>query len=95
VTQWNHPREEASLEEEQVTSFLVRVWREPGPQGPQFRGWVQHVQSGQRAYFHGIEGLSRVLADYLGVSRAERAGILSRRLRDRIAAWFGRQEKQG
>lgn len=85
-------RDEVAGDEEQVLSFVVRIWREAGPQGVEFRGWVQHVQSGRRAYFHGLNGLSSVLAAYLGVSRKGRPDAGRRSLRDRIAAWFGRQE---
>ncbi len=86
------PCKDEAREEEQVLSFLVRVWREPCPQGTELRGWVQHIQSGGRAYFHGWNGLSSVLAAYLGMSRAEGPSLRRRRLRDRIAAWFGREE---
>ncbi|MGC8874176.1 MAG: hypothetical protein ACP5SI_06980 [Chloroflexia bacterium] len=79
-------------DEEQVVSFLVRIWREPGSRGWECRGWVQHIQTGTRSYFHGLPGLSKILAAYLGVASGKHPNRDRRRLRDRIAAWFGGQE---
>lgn len=39
-------------------SFIVRIWAEPrevANEQPAFRGMVQHVLSGERAYFQNFE----------------------------------------
>ncbi|MCI0396436.1 MAG: hypothetical protein L0332_00855 [Chloroflexi bacterium] len=55
--------------EAEAHSFVVRLWREnpdnsdePG----EWRGWLEHVQSGQRHYFRAVTDISRIVATYLG-----------------------------
>ena len=34
-----------------LDTFIIRLWREMGPDGPRWRGQVQHVQTGERISF--------------------------------------------
>jgi len=49
-------------------SFLVRLWQEhqgaPAIQ-PEWRGWVEHVQSGERHYFRDAETLGQAFQNYI------------------------------
>jgi hypothetical protein len=39
-----------------AATFIVRLWTEHGPgQAPQWRGQVEHVQSGEQAYFRNLD----------------------------------------
>ena len=39
----------------QRESFVVRIWREPGQ--PEWKGWVQHVRSGDSAALNNLDEL--------------------------------------
>jgi hypothetical protein len=41
---------------EQRESFVVRIWRKPGQ--PEWKGWVQHVRSGESAFLDDVDDLS-------------------------------------
>jgi hypothetical protein len=58
------PSEEAEAE---AFSFIVRVWKQTRPTGPECRGWVEHVQSGQRTFFLGLDELTAVIAAYVDI----------------------------
>lgn len=49
-------------------SFLVRLWQEhegvPASQ-PEWRGWVEHVQTGQRHYFQDAQTLGAAFQSYI------------------------------
>ena len=46
-----------------VASFLVRFWIEPRVDVAfEWRGWIQHVQSGESVYFADAEKLLRFVA---------------------------------
>lgn len=52
----------------QYASFLIRLWREdsPGDTSPEWRGEVEHIQSGQRCTFSTLDemlGFLRQLAE--------------------------------
>jgi hypothetical protein len=54
----------ASFEAE-AHSFVLRIWREhrSDPTTPaEWRGWVDHVQSGQRHYFRAFEDIAHIIA---------------------------------
>jgi hypothetical protein len=36
-------------------SFLIRLWAEPDEDRAQLRGFIQHVPSGHKTYFHSLE----------------------------------------
>jgi len=85
------PAEEAGA---QPISFVVRIWRQMTPAGPEYRGWVEHVQSGKRTFFLGLDGLPSLVGGYLGLPmRRARWHERLTRWRNRVAAWFGRAEE--
>ena len=82
--------------EAQAVSFVVRIWKQTGPAGRECRGWVEHVQSGKRAFFLGLDQLQSVIAAYVGIPIRRggcwRNGLM--RWRARIAGWFSRGEEK-
>jgi hypothetical protein len=81
----------------QAISFVVRIWRQMGPADPECRGWVEHVQSGQRTFFLGLDRLLPVIAAYVGTPIRQRKWWRNslRRWRARLArylAWGGERE---
>ncbi len=62
------------IEPTTTATFVVRFWRERSAGQPLWRGRIEHVQSGQAASFHDIEGLLGFL---------ERFGIASEALRQK------------
>jgi hypothetical protein len=53
--------------EAQAISFIVRIWKQMRPAGPECRGWVEHVQSRQRTFFLGLDQLLSIIAKYMGI----------------------------
>ena len=76
------PTEEAEAE---AFSFIVRIWKHARPTGPECRGWVEHVQSGQKTLFLGLDQMQSIIASHIGIP-AWRGG----RWRDRLARWRAR-----
>ena len=66
------------LLEDQTAAFVVRIWREPGEipsSAPEWRGSVEHVESGQKAYFRNLNALVEFMKPYLenfGVDPSQR-----------------------
>jgi hypothetical protein len=55
--------------------FLVRVWREPGPDAG-WRGCIDHVASGKREYFSALGALVGCIEDRLSAAPApDRRGV--------------------
>lgn len=57
--------------EAEAHSFVVRLWRESHDDsaGPaEWRGWIDHVQSGQRHYFREITDISRIVTRYVSTA---------------------------
>lgn len=55
--------------EADVHSFVMRLWREnqEDPDAPaEWRGWIEHVQSGQRHYFRELNDIPAIVAGYVG-----------------------------
>jgi hypothetical protein len=81
--------------EAQAISFVVRIWKQIGLADPECQGWVEHVQSGQRTFFLGLEQLLSIIAAYVGIpirrGGSWRNGLM--RWRARVAGWFTRGEK--
>jgi hypothetical protein len=81
--------------ETQAVSFVVRIWKQIGSADPECRGWVEHVQSGQRSFFLGLDQLLSIIAAYVSIPirrrRWWRNGL--RRWRARLAGCFVRGEK--
>lgn len=54
--------------EDHVHSFVIRVWQEPREiedAGPEWRGRIEHVQSGDRAYFRHLDKMVEFIVAYL------------------------------
>lgn len=53
--------------EQEAHSFVIRLWPEYQEQETAvlWRGWVEHVQSGQRHYFQDVQGLHTAVGHYL------------------------------
>ena len=50
------------------STFVLRIWREEedGREQPVWRGWVQHISSGDRRYLQSTEELVRFIEGYAG-----------------------------
>lgn len=58
-----------TLFEAETHSFLLRLWREnrDDPKLPaEWRGSIDHIQSGQRYYFRDLAEIGRIVTTYLG-----------------------------
>lgn len=88
----NVPPEDAELE---AASFVVRIWKQGESTGPECRGWVEHVQSGQRTLFLGLDRLLLIIARYVGVPIQQRGWWRSwlARWRARLGGYFARAEE--
>lgn len=57
------------LFEDRTASFIVRVWCETGDalasSVPTWRGSIEHVPSGQRAFFHELEAVMAFMKPHL------------------------------
>jgi hypothetical protein len=53
--------------EKEAHSFLIRLWREHHlTEDPsEWRGWIDHVQSGQRHYFRDTHEIGNIVGHYL------------------------------
>lgn len=54
--------------EDRVHSFVIRVWQEPREiegTGPEWRGRIEHVQSGERVYFRTLDRMVEFITVYL------------------------------
>lgn len=54
--------------EEHANSFVVRLWQEPREiegAGPEWRGQIEHVQSGERVYFRNLDKMVGFIVSYL------------------------------
>ncbi|MEW6624760.1 MAG: hypothetical protein AB1420_16820 [Bacillota bacterium] len=47
----------------QLASFLIRIWREGDER--RLMGQIEHIQSGQKLSFTGMESLQAILEDFL------------------------------
>lgn len=55
--------------EEETHSFVIRLWSEPRAEvrsNAEWRGWVQHVQNGERRYFRDLAEIGHIVASHLG-----------------------------
>jgi hypothetical protein len=79
----------------QALSFVVRIWRQGGPSDRECRGWIEHVQSGRRTSFSGLDQLRYLIADavgspvYPGRSWSERL----KRWRTFVSEWFSDEQE--
>jgi hypothetical protein len=54
--------------EAEAHSFVLRIWRENrhDPEVPaEWRGWIDHVQSGNRTYFRELDEIGRIVTDHI------------------------------
>ena len=53
--------------EKEAHSFLIRLWRETHliEEIDEWRGWIDHVQSGQRHYFQDTSEIGHIVGHYL------------------------------
>jgi hypothetical protein len=54
--------------DQEAHSFVIRLWRENREDNKveaEWRGWIEHVQSGQRCYFRNITEINQIVATYL------------------------------
>jgi hypothetical protein len=74
----------------QAISFVVRIWKQTEPADPECRGWVEHVQSGQRSFFLGLDQLLSIIAAYVGIPIRRRGWWQNHLMhwRARVAGWF-------
>jgi hypothetical protein len=64
--------------EDHVHSFVIRVWQEPREiegAGPEWRGRIEHVQSGERAYFQHLDRMVEFIVTYLS-EPAQRSALI-------------------
>jgi hypothetical protein len=54
--------------DKEAHSFVIRMWREnrdqPDAEG-EWRGWIDHVQTGKRHYFRQVQTISRIVSGYV------------------------------
>jgi hypothetical protein len=49
-------------------SFVLRIWRENRDDpsvDPEWRGWIEHVQTGQRTYFRQLQEIGQILSGFM------------------------------
>ena len=57
-----------ALLEDRTTAFIVRIWCERGDTsslGPEWRGSVEHIQSGERAFFRHLDAVIEFMKPHL------------------------------
>jgi hypothetical protein len=55
--------------EAEAHSFVMRIWREKRDNpddSPEWRGWIEHVQSTQRHYFRSVSDIPQIVSAYIG-----------------------------
>ena len=52
-------------------SFVVRVWREVGKDDAVWRGYIDHVGSGERIYFQNLEDVIWFIQERIGTQPAD------------------------
>jgi hypothetical protein len=54
--------------QEHASSFVVRIWLEPREiegASPEWRGRIEHVESGDRTYFRGLDKMVEFMVGHL------------------------------
>ena len=78
--------------EEHANSFVIRIWREPREvrgSDPEWRGRIEHVQSGERMYFLSFDKLIEFMTSHLDDWR-EVNPLLEKRGRGLLGRLVGR-----
>lgn len=80
----------------QALSFVVRIWRQDEPSDCECRGWIEHVQTGRRTPFSGLDQLRYLIADAVGAPgyRGRSWGGRLRRWRTFVAEWFSDEQER-
>lgn len=52
-------------------TFVVRLWRETGGKPPQWRGWIEHIQTGQRRAFTKLTEMLEFMDDFVTLGDRE------------------------
>jgi hypothetical protein len=60
-----------------ASTFVIRSWREWSAAGPRWRGRIDHVQSGESAAFHDLDGMLGFLGRFGVIADGE--GELTRK----------------
>lgn len=81
--------------EMQVSSFVVRIWTQPKAAEPEVRGWIEHVQSGERIAFHGWTRMLAVMAAHLPTTlhKSGESRNLLKCWRSYVSEYFMRRKK--
>jgi len=79
----------------QALSFVVRIWRHDEPSACECRGWIEHVQTGRRTPFSGLDELRYLIADAVGspVYRSRSWAERLRRWRTFVTEWFSDEQE--
>mgnify|MGYP006306690153 CR=1 FL=1 len=88
----NHAAEQPAA---QALSFVVRIWRQDGPSDCECRGWLEHVQSGRRTPFSGLDQLRYLIADAVGspVYRSRSWSERLKRWRTFVTKWISDEQE--
>jgi hypothetical protein len=55
-----------------IATFIIRMWLEPtGDDAGEWRGQVEHVQSGERSYFHDLGRLVALITTHVPAPQAQ------------------------
>lgn len=55
----------------EIFSFIVRIRKRSTPAASDYRGWVEHVQSGERTSFLGLDHLLPIIVKHVTSSPGE------------------------
>ncbi len=79
----------------EAASFVVRIWLPSRADESEYRGWVEHVQTGRRTAFLGLDQLPSVIAEAVGIRRLRGRSWDERfrRWRVSLAEWFWHRQK--
>lgn len=87
--------------EEHAHSFVLRFWLEPGVDHAEWRGWVRHVQTGEKLYFRDLNKILPFLSRFLDAvslqaePQPESLRELWRSLSERLLAERGAGRSEG
>ena len=66
----------ASPATQTADTSIVRFWREWSAAGPRWRGWVEHVQSGEEAAFLDLDEMLRFIRRFAYIQSVPRKPVL-------------------
>lgn len=82
-------------EEMRVSSFMIRIWTQPKASKPEVRGWIEHIQSGERTAFQGWGRMLAIIAAHFPTALPGSSGppILLKHWRSRLTRYFSHRRK--